>query len=275
MHLVGTSVVQVGRKTRQQRNMNTNIEHNSSAEPATPSATNEVAKTIEGDGAPPLKVAVVVVAPISEKKPRQRKLPLVSDEKAVSRILDKVQEGKRARLVSLADIRGLLAFAQERAISLDIPHRTLIASTAELNPPAMPHNYKYPADGTQVVIGFTRQGWRLRSISRVSCGTVSGGGSFSMTLTLGAKAIGILSRPLKPHSRGMGFTVIDCIAFTIDRYETANWLTDRYLADMAKTTSVQQRYPEVLRIVMKEILARRATHDTQSVHAEPASKGPS
>ena len=96
-----------------------------------------------------------------------------------------------------------------------------------------------------------------------------------MTLTLGAKAIGFLSRPLKSHSRGMGFNVMDCIVFTIDRYKTADWLTDRYLAEMAKTTSVQQKYPEVLRIVMREILARRATHDTQSIHAEPASSGSS
>lgn len=114
----------------------------------------------------------------------------VHNEMAVNDILKAVQYRCRERMFDAEDIAGWAEDAEKKLNELKIPSSYRQNSQLVVLPPRMPNSYKYPAEGTFVLLVRGKKSWFLRNAGRTNTGSISRGESNPRThLTLSKKAI--------------------------------------------------------------------------------------
>ncbi len=113
----------------------------------------------------------------------------VKDLDKVEAMLDKVQDGCKARLLAVGDISHAVAKAEREREKLGIPRKAMIGSRIFILPEAVPRSYQWQAEGTGARLEYFSTGWFLVSVYRGRSEQRPYGGASKIVLALSDTAM--------------------------------------------------------------------------------------
>lgn len=169
--------------------------------------------------------------------------------------MDKVQERKSVRLVSVEDILELKSRTIAKLTLLGIPTRYWIGTVITHEPASVARRYKYAAHGTRVTIRCEKRAWILESVSRVECNG-SGQAPAARAFGLSAGAIAYLSKSVELSQR-LTSDKLPLLAQMVAALSDASWLTDAMLSELLNSSAVRLWEKAALPVLVAEILKRK------------------
>lgn len=113
-----------------------------------------------------------------------------NDKNKIQETINEAEKGCTARTLDYDDLLKAIAEAEKKLTTLEIPKKTWVGCTVEIEPEKVTNSYRGRAHGTYAAIERFASGWFMVRCSRIQTGSCSFGEGkrHDLNLTVEAKA---------------------------------------------------------------------------------------